>query len=424
MNPDGDLAPCATAAGDVAPIAPDGLHAALRPFGESRLLPRAAYVEPSVFDWEMRHFFRGGWMAVARRDEVADAGDQRAESVGGAGVLVVRADDGRLRAFANVCRHRGHELLPCGDSRNLHIIVCPYHSWSYRLDGSLRNAPRFDEWDGFVPEENGLVELPTEEWLGLVFVATRPGVAPLREHFAELENFVAAYEPERLAVGARHDYVVQANWKVVIENYQECYHCPTIHPQLCVVSPPRSGENYTVAGAGAWIGGWMALRDGVETMSISGEGDGTVFRGLDAGKRHEVLYLVLFPNVLLSLHPDYVMAHLLTPLGPDRTAVSCSWSFSPEDLERAEFDPSYAVDFWDITNRQDFSACESVQRGLGSEHWVPGVLAPDEDGVYQFVTMVARAYQGLAVRADPGSSSTCGQGPGAAKSTTGLRGGN
>ena len=108
---------------------------------------------------------------------------------------------------------------------------------------------------------------------------------------------------------------------------------------------------------------------------------------------------MVFPNVLLSLHPDYVMTHLLTPLGPGRTRVRCSWSFSPEDVERPGFDPGYASDFWDITNRQDFSACESVQRGLGSEHWAPGQLGPDEDGVYQFVTMVARGYRGSTVMA-------------------------
>jgi glycine betaine catabolism A len=182
-----------------------------------------------------------------------------------------------------------------------------------------------------------------------------------------------------------------------------------IHPELCAVSPPRSGENYPVPDAdinaktdtkaGAWVGGWMALRDGADTMSLSGKSNGTVLRGLDARGRREVIYLVVFPNVLLSLHPDYVMTHLLTPLGPGRTRVRCTWSFAPEDLEGPEFDPSYASDFWDITNRQDFSACESVQRGLASEHWVPGQLGPDEDGVYQFVTMVARAYRGTTVMA-------------------------
>jgi Rieske 2Fe-2S family protein len=392
MTDDGD---------DETPVDVEGLAAALRPFGESRLLPRDAYVEASVFDWEQRHFFRSGWMGVGRSEDVALVGDQRAEWVGGAGVFLVRAEDGRLRAFANACRHRGHELLRCGESRNRPIIVCPYHSWSYRLDGSLRNAPRFDEWSSFVPDENGLVELPAEEWLGLIFVAMTHDVVPLREHLAKLEALVDVYEPERLRRAAHHEYVVQANWKVVIENYQECYHCAMIHPELCAVSPPRSGENYRVTERGAWVGGWMALRDGVDTMSLDGRSGGTVLRGLDERARREVVYLVLFPNVLLSLHPDYVMTHVLTPLGPDRTSVRCSWSFSPEDLERPEFDPSYAVDFWDITNRQDFAACESVQRGVTSEHWRPGQLAPDEDGVYQFVTMVAHAYQGLAARAAP-----------------------
>ncbi len=393
--------------GDHAPLPAEGLDDALLPFGESRLLPRGAYVDRALFEWEQRHFFRGGWTAVGRSEDVSRVGDQRAESVGGAGVFLVRGEDRQLRAFANTCRHRGHELLGCGESRNLHVVVCPYHSWSYHLDGSLRHAPRFDEWTSFVPEENGLVELPTEEWHGLVFVAASgptPALPPLGEHLAGLDGLVGPYEPERLRVAAHHDYVVEANWKVVIENYQECYHCPMIHPELCAVSPPRSGENYPVPAAtgattGAWIGGWMALRDGAETMSLSGKSDGTVLRGLEGRRRREVIYLVVFPNVLLSLHPDYVMTHLLTPLGPGRTRVRCSWWFSPEDVARPGFDPHYASDFWDVTNRQDFSACESVQRGLGSEHWVPGQLGPDEDGVYQFVTMVARGYRGSTVMA-------------------------
>ncbi len=224
--------------GDAAPIDVESLQAALRPFGESRLLPRDAYVEQSVFDWEERHFFRGGWMCVGRGEDVAQIGDQRAERLGGSGVLLARAEDGLLRAFANACRHRGHELLPCGQSRNRPIVVCPYHSWSYRLDGSLRNAPRFDEWKCFVPEENGLVELPAREWLGLVFVSLTHGVAPLYEHFAKLDALVAVYEPDRLRRAAHHEYVVEANWKVIVENYQECYHCAMIHPELCAVSPP------------------------------------------------------------------------------------------------------------------------------------------------------------------------------------------
>ena len=176
----------------------------------------------------------------------------------------------------------------------------------------VRHAPRFDQWDAFDPAENGLVELPTEEWHGLVFVDPSGQGDPLEIHLAGLEPLVAAHEPERLRVGAGHDYVVEANWKIVIENYQECYHCAVIHPELCMVSPPRSGENYRAAEAGAWVGGWMALRDDAETMSLSGRSGAGVLRGLDGRRRREVVYLVVFPNVLLSLHPDYVMTHVLS----------------------------------------------------------------------------------------------------------------
>jgi len=135
-------------------------------------------------------------------------------------------------------------------------------------------------------------------------------------------------------------------------------------------------------------------------MSLDGRSGGTPLRGLDERHRRIVDYFTIFPNLLLSLHPDYVMSHRLTPLGPDRTSVECSWAFAPEDLERTAFDPAYAVDFWDVTNREDWGACESVQRGLSSEHAIAGVLSPAEMSVYQFVTIVARRYLGLSSTAE------------------------
>jgi Rieske 2Fe-2S family protein len=359
------------------------------------MLPRRAYVDDDVFSWEERHFLRGGWMGIGRSEDVADPGDQRAGRAGRAGVLLVRGSDGVVRGFANACRHRGHELLPCGEGRNLHLVVCPYHSWSYRLDGTLRGAPGFDALDDFDAAHFGLVPLPTEEWHGLLFVDASGGAGPFADHVRGLEAFVAPYEPERLRTAGRHDYIVAANWKILSENYQECYHCTMIHPQLCRVSPPNSGENYPSSGGGAWVGGWMGLVDKADTMSLDGTMVGSPLRRLDADGRRQVIYIVLFPNVLLSLHPDYVMTHLLTPLAPDRTAVRCGWAFAPEDLGRADFDPSGAVDFWHLTNAQDWAACESVQRGLASTDHIPGPLSPREDGVYHYVTMVARGYRGL-----------------------------
>jgi Rieske 2Fe-2S family protein len=331
---------------------------------------------------------------------VAARGDQRSEPVGRGGVFLVRDRDGALRAFANACRHRGHELLGCGQpAANRPIVVCPYHGWSYRLDGSLRRTPGFEPGAGFDAGEHGLVALPAVEWHGLVFVnaAGRAAAGSLGDHLAGLDELVAPYEPERLVVAGRHDYVVRANWKILNENYQECYHCPSIHPELCTVSPPDSGSNYVHAGRGAWIGGHMDLRPAAETMSLDGRSGAARLRGVTGDWERRVLYVGVFPNLLLSLHPDYVMTHRLTPLGPAETRVVCEWAFAPEEVAREGFDPSFAVDFWDVTNRQDWTACESVQRGLSAPRAVPGPLSRDEDAVYQFVTMVARGYAGLPV---------------------------
>jgi len=181
-----------------------------------------------------------------------------------------------------------------------------------------------------------------------------------------------------------------ANWKLPIENYHECYHCPAIHPELCVVSPPTSGDNYTLPGM--WVGGTMDLEPFAATMSMDGSSGGVVLPALDEKQRREIVYIVLFPNLLISAHPDYVMTHRIEPVTPSLSNVTCEWLFSAEAVASAGFDPAYAVDFWDVTNRQDWSACEGVQRGLGSRGYRPGPFAAQEDAVQQWVTLIARSY--------------------------------
>jgi glycine betaine catabolism A len=375
-----------------APVDRAGLAEALQPFGQSRMLPRAAYTDPGVFAWERQHFFGAGWTCVGLSAQLAQPGDQQAQPVGAGSVLLVRAEDGVLRAFANSCRHRGHELLACGGPEQHNAIICPYHSWTYTLDGGLQAAAGFKGRPGFDTAEWGLIQLPAEEWHGLIFVDGSGTAAPLADSLLALDELVAPYEPERLVVAGRHEYDASANWKILTENYHECYHCPMIHPELCKVTPPKSGENYPAEGT--WVGGWMDLRDGMQTMSLDGSSGGVPLRGLNEQGLRTVIYLNIFPNILLSLHPDYVMTHRLVPLAVDRTLIECYWAFAPEALEQPGFDPGYAVEFWDITNQQDWRACESVQRGLRSEHARPGPLSPDEDAVYQFVTMIARGYLG------------------------------
>jgi Rieske 2Fe-2S family protein len=374
-----------------APVPSADLAAALAPFGQSRMLPREAYVDPEVFDWEQRNIF-SGWICVGHASDLTSVGAQRAVGSGANGVLLVRSETGEVRAFANVCRHRGHELLACGGATKKRSIICPYHSWSYRLDGGLRNAPGFRNAENFDAGEFGLTELRLMDWHGWLFVDPSGRGADFAEHVAGLEDIVGPYRPEDLTIVDRHSYELAANWKVIVENYQECYHCSTIHPELSRVSPPASGATLDLEGS--WLAGWMSIGEGLETMSLTGKSGGVAIAGLSEQQMRTVMYVVGYPNLLVSLHPDYVMTHLMMPLAVDRTHVECAWAFPKDVAAQDDFDPSYAVDFWDLTNRQDWGACESVQRGLASPLARPGPLAPDEEAVYQFVTRVARAYSG------------------------------
>jgi Rieske 2Fe-2S family protein len=370
----------------------DAISAVLAPeFSQARTLPRRAYLSDDVLVWERRHIFGSGWICIGRSDLVADPGSQRALSVGGNGVLLVRDTAGRLRAFHNTCRHRGHELLAEGECQTRRTIACPYHSWVYNLDGSLRQAARFTDLASFDAEEFPLLPVAVEEWHGWIFVNAEGAAEPLSSWLGNLGDYLADWEPDRLAPGTRHEYVVAANWKVILENFVECYHCPSIHPELCRVSDPESGSEMFPQ-KGMWLGGPMELRGHASTQSLSGEGSGFSFRGLSAEKLREIRYFVIFPNLLISPHPDYVMTHRLIPLSPTETFVECAWLFPPEAVASPSFDPSFASDFWDRTNAQDFAACESVMRGMHSPGYRPGLFDHREVIVHTVQTMIARAY--------------------------------
>jgi Rieske 2Fe-2S family protein len=383
---------------DPAPVSATALAAALKPFGQSVMLPPEAYTSPEVFAWEQRAFF-GGWQCVGRAADLAEPGAQRAERIGDTTVLLARGRDGALRGFANVCRHRAHELRPGDGAVTTRAITCPYHAWSYGLDGKLIAAPGYQEVPGFDIDDWRLRALRTQEWHGYVFVDPSGTAPSLEDYLGGLADMVGQHRPEDLVVRASHRYVVKANWKVIAENYQECYHCPMIHPELSSVSPPDSGENWDLPGA--WVGGWQDIRTGLTTMSLDGHSDGTPIPGVAGARLHTVNYLGVFPNLLISLHPDYVMTHRMIPLSPGETWVECAWAFPRVALDEEGFDPAYAVDFWDLTNQQDWAACESVQRGLSSGSAAPGPLSPEEEAVYHFVTMVARGYQGQPVHIKP-----------------------
>jgi len=374
------------------PLEPADLVSVLAPFGESKTLPAEAYTSEEIFAWELGELFASTWVCVGRIDDLLAPGQVRAVSVAAEGVLLARDSVGTVRAFSNVCRHRGHELAPIGDPVDARLIRCPYHSWSYRLDGTLRAAPTFTETPGFESSDHPLLELSTGTFGGWLWVDLSGGAPTVEDHFGNLSEMIAPYETGRLRTAATHSYTVKANWKIVVENYNECYHCTTIHPELCQVTPPESGTDHQPTGM--WLGGSMDLKPHAETMSLDGRSDGVPLGGVTGILARQVLYLTVFPNLLLSLHPDYVMTHLLTLIGPDETLVECSWLFPPEAWERPGFDPAYAVDFWDITNREDWQACEGVMRGMRNRGYRPGPLSNWEGTVYQFLTVMGHLYRG------------------------------
>lgn len=375
-----------------APLSPADIAAVLAPFGESRTLPSAAYLSEDVLAWELEKLFASTWVCVGRVDDLLGPGQVRAVEITGESVLVVRHPDGHVRAFSNVCRHRGHELAPLGEPFDARSIRCRYHSWSYRLDGTLRSAPTLTQAPDFNTGDYPLIAVAAEASGGWLWVDLSGESAPLEEHFGNLGELTAPYETDRLRTAASHEYTVAANWKIVVENYNECYHCTTIHPELCQVTQPDSGRDYQPTGM--WLGGGMDLEPRAETMSLDGRSLGVPHRLIEGDLARQVLYLTVMPNLLLSLHPDYVMTHVVTPLGPGETRVECSWLFPPEALDLEDFDPAYAVDFWDITNREDWAACEGVMRGMRNRGYRPGPLSSWEGTVYQFLTVMGHLYRG------------------------------
>ncbi len=359
--------------------------------GSGQMLPAAAYTEADVLAWENDHVFAGGWICIGPAGSFVKAGDRRAYQVGGEGLLVVMGTDGRLRGFYNSCRHRGHELLPAGGEASGSLIRCPYHAWVFTPDGDLRGVPPTHEGDVTDLTQHSLVPVALELWNGFVMVNMSGDAPPLSEYLQGLDDILDHFGIGELRLAETHSYTIEANWKLIVENYHECFHCPTVHPELSLVSDTEAGVS--VFGEGLFFGGTNDFRDGVETMSLDGTSGGVPIADLPQKYRHATLYLQVGPNVLVSLHPDYVMIHRLIALAPDRTFIECHWLFPPEAFEKPGFDPAYAVDFWDITNRQDWTACESVQRGVASRGYRPGPLSSyHEVGVRLFTQWLAQAY--------------------------------
>ncbi len=352
-------------------------------------LPGEYFASGAIFAEERERIFRRRWLYAGHVSQVRKPGDYFLFELDHESVIVVRDRDGALRAHHNVCRHRGSRL--CLETKG-HLggaIQCPYHAWTYELDGALRAAPNMNGVDGFSRADHPLLEVPVAAWEGLIFVHLGSAPEPLGEALPGLAGRFERWRIDELVPVHHSVYEVEANWKLFFHNYSECYHCPTVHPHLNQLTPYRNTTNDL--DEGPVLGGpmWMTREDG--SMTMGGDRCAPLLPGLGAADRGHVLYYILFPSMFLSLHPDYVLVHRAQSLAVDRTRIFCDWFFHPDAIGAEGFDPQPAIEFWDLTNRQDWELCANAQRGIASRAYVPGPYADLESQLAAFDREYLRA---------------------------------
>jgi len=331
-------------------------------------LPARYYTDPELFKEELERFFYQTWVCVGRSDQIPNPGDYFLREIAGESIILTRDEDRLVRAFFNVCRHRGTRICAENEGCFARRIQCGYHGWTYGLDGRLLGAPHMHE--GLCREDYGLNRVQADLWDGYIFINLRENAAPLTTQLADLPQKFANWQMADLRLYKRTEYSVQANWKLIVLNYNECLHCPVLHPALSAITDYLSGDNDSPQGS--YIGGSMEFQGGAETISKDGKRRRDYLPGLTHEERSKVYYYAVFPNLFLSLHPDYVMTHTLWPRAVDRTDIVCEWHFRPAEMAKSDFVGNDAVEFWDMTNREDWRISELSQAGIRSRAYKPG----------------------------------------------------
>jgi Rieske 2Fe-2S family protein len=344
-------------------------------------LPGPSYTEEREFARERDVVLLADWFCVGREESLPAPGDYLTADVAGESILVVR-NSGGLAGFYNLCRHRGSRLVPVAESQPAAgagrsgcaggAIRCPYHGWTYGLDGSLRSAPFLPDLRRY-RDRLSLHPVAIATWGGFIFARLGRAGVPLQVQLNGADERLAAYPLAQLRSGHRLVYRVAANWKVILENYNECYHCGPVHPELCELVPAfgRGGDDLD------WEAG-IPHRDGAYTFTMTGTTRRAPFPGLPEAARTRHLGELVLPNLMLSLSADHVAAFTVWPHDAGHTTVVCDFLFFPDEIARDDFDPMDAVEFWDLVNRQDWAICEQVQDGMRSRMFTCGYLAPME----------------------------------------------
>ncbi|MFD7924131.1 aromatic ring-hydroxylating dioxygenase subunit alpha [Streptomyces sp. NPDC059740] len=371
-----------------APIFPDpAVTDDTRPASLLATLPGTYYTDPEVFRREQEHVFEQNWVCAVRSADLDRPGAFRTVRAGRESVLVVRSRTGGLNAFLNVCRHRGARLCTAESGTVRRNLQCPYHAWTYALDGRLVAAPNLTGMPDVDRTAYGLHPVALREWLGYAWVCLAPTPPSFEETVvgAVTERLgdpaaVEGYRTESLALGRRITYDVAANWKLIVENFMECYHCATIHPELTDVLP-EFADGYA---AQYYVGHGAQFAPGARGFTVDGEEGFGRLPGVADTQDRRYYAVTVRPAVFLNLVPDHVILHRMFPLAVDRTVVECDWLYAPEVVDSGA-DLSRSVELFHRVNSQDFEACERTQPAMASRAYREGgVLVPTEHHIGAF----------------------------------------
>ena len=360
-----------------------------------RSLVGADYHAAEVFERERERIFHTDWYCVGRAEDVG-TGSFVVVDVVGESVILVRDRDGVLRAFLNACRHRGARLCD-GAGPVGRTIVCPYHAWSYRLDGALAGTPNVADDELIDRASLGLMGVALDVWDGFVWVTLAEDPPLLRDQLA-LWSSDDPFQWERygvgeLVVGAKTTYDVAANWKLIVENYNECLHCVNVHPELVQMVPLYKSGDVIEPAEPDWNGNRLA--PGLHSFTPTGESGLPLLPGLDENDTTAFYGCTHLPNLIVNYHTDCVSTFLISPQAPDRTQVTCHYLFRPETVAAAGFDPSPVVDFRHLLAGQDWAVCERTQLGMTSRAFKDGGVLPYND---RYVHAFHERYRQLLAR--------------------------
>ncbi len=342
----------------------------------SMTLPQEYYTSEEIFSKEQERILKKDWTCAGHISRIPNPGDYFLLNRDDESIIVLRDKNGGVNSFHNVCRHRGTRICEDGEGHFGKSIQCSYHAWTYNLEGKLLGAPFMNEIPGFNKEDYPLKEAETHLWEGFIFV--NPGMGKLisfEEKYPELPE-LSQWNMGPLRFHKRVTYDVNSNWKYIFQNFNECYHCPPVHPQLARIADYTSGNNNFTEGT--VLGGFMEFKGDTESMTMTGRACALPLGNLSKEESKRGYYYSVLPNLLLNVHPDYVMFHLVLPEAPNRTKVISEWLFSPESSNQPDFNPQDAVDFWDATNLQDWKMCELGQLGVSSQAYRPGPYSSRE----------------------------------------------